>query len=176
MLLSRTVLAQSGWQTLGDLVGVDEHANQVELAAQRGKVRIIVVAPDVIRVTYAPNGTFPPDQSFAVIPGAFPTNTQLKISKNDAGAELRTKQLVVRIDKSPLRLTFLDTTGKVLSQERADHPASFNGTEFRSWRTMPDDEHYFGLGDKTGPLDHRDLLFCHEQRHVWLAGVDRPAL
>jgi alpha-glucosidase len=26
---------------------------------------------------------------------------------------------------------------------------------------MPDDEHYFGLGDKTGPLDHRDLAFTN---------------
>lgn len=24
---------------------------------------------------------------------------------------------------------------------------------------MPEDEHYFGLGDKTGPMDHRDLAF-----------------
>jgi alpha-glucosidase len=161
VLLSQTAFAQTGWQTLGDLVSVDEHAQQVELVAQRGKVRIIAVAPDVIRVTYAPSGTFAPDQSFAVLPGAFPATTQLKVSKNDAGAELRIDQLVVRVDKAPMRLTFLDTNGKVLSEERPDHAASFNGTEFRSWRTMPEDEHYFGLGDKTGPLDHRDLAFTN---------------
>src|SRR6266576_1203234 len=129
MLLSQTVLAESGWQTLGDFVRVDERPNQVELTAQRGKVRLIAVAPDVIRVTYAPSGTFAPDQSFAVLPGAFPATTQLKVSKNDAGAELRIDQLVVRVDKAPMRLTFLDTNGKVLSQERPDHTASVNGTE-----------------------------------------------
>jgi len=67
VLLSQIVLAESGWQTMGDLVRLDERANQVELAAQRGKLRIIAVAPDVVRVTYSPNGKFPPDQSFAVL-------------------------------------------------------------------------------------------------------------
>src|SRR5882724_4042200 len=116
VLLSQTLFAESGWQTLGDLIRVDERANHVELTAQRGRVRLIALAPDVIRVTYAPSGTFPPDQSFAVLPGAFPTNTKLRVSKNDAALELRTEQLVIRIDKSPLRITFLDTSGKILSQ------------------------------------------------------------
>jgi alpha-glucosidase len=161
VLVGQTVFAESGWQTLGDLVRGDERPNQVELSAQRGKVRLIALAPDVIRVTYAPNGTFPADQSLAVLPGTFPTNTKLRVSKSDAALELRTDQLVIRADKSPLRLTFLDTTGKILSQERADHPAAFDGTEFRLWKTMPDDEHYFGLGDKTGPLDHREIAFTN---------------
>src|SRR5438093_875005 len=29
------------------------------------------------------------------------------------------------------------------------------------WQTMPDDEHYFGLGDHTGPLDHREIAFTN---------------
>ncbi len=161
ILCSQQLLAESGWHNLGDFVRAEEHASQVELTAQSGKVRIIALAPDVVRVTYAPGGTFAADQSFAVLPDAFPTSTQLRVSKTDTALELRTDQLVIRVDKSPLRLTFLDTAGKILSQERADHPASFNSTEFRSWRTMPEDEHYFGLGDKTGPLDHRDLAFTN---------------
>lgn len=161
VLLSQKLLAESGWQTLGDLVRVDERADQVELTAQRGKVRVIALAPGIIRITYAPRGKFQPDQSFAVLPDAFPTNLKLKVSKSDAGLELRTEQLVIRVDKTPLRISFLDASGKIISQERADHPAAFNGTEFRVWNAMPDDEHYFGLGDKSGPLDHRDLAFTN---------------
>src|SRR5713226_1970845 len=161
ILLSQQLLAESPWHSLGDFVRVEEHANQVELTAQSGKVRIIALAPDVVRVTYAPGGAFAANQSFAALPNAFSAATQLRVSKTDAALELRTDQLAIRVDKSPLRITFLDTDGKILSQERADHPAVFNGTEFRVWNTMPDDEHYFGLGDKTGPLDHRDLAFTN---------------
>ena len=161
VLLAQRLLAEVGWQTLGDLARVEEHGSQVELIAQRGKVRIMAVAPGIVRVTYGPGGTLPPDRSFAVLPNAFPANTTLRVSKSDAGLELRTDLLVVRVDKAPLRLTFLDSSGKILSQERADHPAAFDGTEFRVSNTMPHDEHYFGLGDKTGPLDHRDLAFTN---------------
>ena len=66
VLLGQTVFAESGWQTLGDLVRVGERPNQVELSAQRGKVRLIALAPDVIRVTYAPNGMFPAEQFFQI--------------------------------------------------------------------------------------------------------------
>lgn len=157
VLFSQKLLAETGWQTLGDLVRVDELATQVELTAQRGKVRLIALAPGVIRVSYALHGTFGPDQSFAVLPNAFPANTKLRVSKTDAGVELRTDQLIVRVDKSPLRLSFLDASGKILSQERAGHPADFDGNAFRVSNTMPEDEHYFGLGDHTGPLDRRDI-------------------
>ncbi len=41
----------------------------------------------------------------------------------------------------------------------ADHCRAAKGTAFKVWKTMPEDEHYFGLGDKTGPMDHRNLAF-----------------
>ncbi len=161
VLLTQRLLAEPGWQTLGDLIRVEERGNQVEITAQRGKVRITAVAPDVVRVTYGPGGKLPPDRSFAVLPGAFPAQVNFEVSKKASGVELRTDSLLVRVDKSPLRITVLDRTGKVLSQENAAYPAAFNGSEFRVSETMPDDEHYFGLGDKTGPLDHRDIAFTN---------------
>ena len=161
VLCTQRLLAETGWQSLGDFVRAEEKGNQVELIAQRGRVRVTAVAPGVVRVTYGPGGTIPPDRSFAVLPDAFPAETKFKVLRSDGGVELRTDLVVVRVDKSPLRLTFLDTAGKILSQERADHPAAFNGTEFRVSNTMPDDEHYFGLGDKTGPLDHREIAFTN---------------
>ena len=35
----------------------------------------------------------------------------------------------------------------------------FDGDSFRIYKAMPLDEHYFGLGDKTGPLDRRNEAF-----------------
>ncbi len=40
---------------------------------------------------------------------------------------------------------------------RADR--NFDEAAFRVYKTMPVDEHYFGLGDKTGPLDRRNQAF-----------------
>ena len=38
---------------------------------------------------------------------------------------------------------------------------SYDGAAFRIWKSMPEDEHYFGLGDKAGPLDHRNQAFTN---------------
>ncbi|HWZ82421.1 MAG TPA: glycoside hydrolase family 31 protein [Terriglobales bacterium] len=161
LLLGQTAFAEGVWQSLGDYVSKEESGNQVELTATHGKVRIMATAPGVVRVTYGPGGALLPDHSFAVIANAFPATTGWRVSDSGSALELRTDLLVVRADKSPMRITFLDANDNVLSEERPDHLTAFNGTEFRVWKAMPEDEHYFGLGDKSGPLDHRDLAFTN---------------
>jgi alpha-glucosidase len=108
------------------------------------------------------------------VANAFPATAALKVSDSGATLELRTERLLVRVDKTPLRLTFLDADGKILSQERSGYAAAFNGAEFRVWKSMPEDEHYFGLGDKTGPLDHRALAFTNWNTDIfgWQESTD----
>ena len=65
----------------------------------------------------------------------------------------------MKILRSPFRVAFLDPIGNVISEDQPGHSVAFNGNEFRVWKAMPEDEHYFGLGDKSGPLDHRNLAF-----------------
>ena len=157
VLLGQSAFAEPGWQSLGDLIGFQEHGSQVDLTAQRGKVRITALSPTVIRITYGWGGNFPPFDSFAVLSNAFPENPKLRVRNSSDSIELRTEAVTIQIQKSPLRIAFRDSTGKILSEERREDPAAFNGTAFRVWKSMPEDEHYFGLGDKSGPLDHREL-------------------
>src|SRR5205085_1409666 len=67
--------------------------------------------------------------------------------------------LTVSVYKSPLRIAFLQPSGALISEDLPSLPVVFDGSGFKIWKTMPEDEHYFGLGDKTGPMDHRDLAF-----------------
>src|SRR6201999_4260320 len=63
-----------------------------------------------------------------------------------------------------LRITVKDNTGSIISDDFASRPIEFHGTksggyEFRVYKQSPEDEHYFGLGDKPGPLDRRNEAF-----------------
>ena len=69
----------------------------------------------------------------------------------------RTSVLRVVVDRKTLRMTILDHAGNVLNEDA--RRAQFDGGAFRVYKTMPVDEHYFGLGDKTGPLDRRNQAF-----------------
>jgi alpha-glucosidase len=151
--------ASGAWQPLGNASAVRVLPQGVELTAGRGRVRVTAVSPNVVRVRYAAQGEFPPDQSFAVLPGAFPQSPTVHVEQGPGVVTMNTDAVQVKISSSPLRVAFLDHKGTVISQDEASRPVSFDGTEFRVWKSMPEDEHYFGLGDKSGPLDHRNLAF-----------------
>jgi alpha-glucosidase len=61
------------------------------------------------------------------------------------------------VNRSDLRITIRDRSGKILLEDAA--PLHFDGSAFRIIESMPADEHYFGLGDKTGPLDRRNHAY-----------------
>ena len=65
-ILSQRLWAEAGWQTLGNVVSVrQQDGSEVELTAQRGKVRVIALSPRVIRVTYTTGSKFQDLRSFA---------------------------------------------------------------------------------------------------------------
>src|SRR6202008_1555544 len=99
----------------------------LELTAHSARVRITALAPNVIRLRYAPEGSFPPDHSFAVLPDVFPNAPTIQINDSADTVTLATADLQVRIQKSPLRTSFLDATGRVISQDDPRYPVSFNG-------------------------------------------------
>ena len=70
---------------------------------------------------------------------------------------LKTSELIVEIKKATLELTVSDTAGNIIQKDAG--PIAYRGDSFRIYKTMPIDEHYFGLGDKTGPLDRRNEAF-----------------
>jgi len=153
-------IAQLGWNTLGNVSAFEKNADGIEIHAERGRVRISVLSPTVVRVRYTLQNQFLDRPSFAVLPKAFHGDAQkwqVEESANDVS--LNTGRLTVRAYKSPLRIAFSRSDGTVISEDLPSSPASFNGTEFKVWKSMPEDEHYFGLGDKTGPMDHRNLAF-----------------
>jgi alpha-glucosidase len=153
-------VAQSGWQTLGDFSSLEKLSDGVEIAAQHGRIRISMLSADVVRVRYSQHGNFSDRQSFAVLPNAFQGEApKLQIDDGASAVSINAPHFKVVVYKSPLRLAFLRADGSVISEDLPGLPPSFSGNEFKVWKSMPEDEHYFGLGDKTGPMDHRNLAF-----------------
>src|SRR5579872_553482 len=148
------------WESLGNVSSFQNGPDGITVIAERGRVGISVLSPSVVRVRYTLQKQFADRPSFAVLPSAFAReHPKWQVQNSDAEISLSTGALTVRIYKSPLRISFVKGDGTVISEDLPNSPASFNGTEFKVWKTMPEDEHYFGLGDKTGPMDHRNLAF-----------------
>jgi alpha-glucosidase len=51
---------------------------------------------------------------------------------------------------------------------------AFSGSSFRVWKAMPEDEHYYGLGDKPGSVDHRGQAYSmwNTDAYGWQESTD----
>jgi len=135
--------------------------NDVELGVGEARVRITALSARVVRLRFAAQGTFPADFSFAVLPNAFPAPPEVDVKQSAETVSFDTGAIQVRVVRSPFRVVFLNALGDIIEQNLPGYPPSYNGSAFRGWKSMPGDEHYFALGDKTGPLDHLNLAFSN---------------
>ena len=146
-----------GWQHVGNVQRVEKLPDGVELTAGVAKVRITAFRDGVIRVRLAPQGTFAQDFSWAVIESPQPPAVNVEDSKTEL--RITAGRVVVIVKKSPLLITFADASGKVLLADEPSLPMAWDGTYIHSWKRMPPEESYFGLGDKPGPLNHRNRAY-----------------
>jgi len=137
--------------------GMTPLTNGIEVQSGDLRMKIIALRDDVLRVTYTRGNSFPEDASWAVLPGARKSSVSVSLDNNKDQVGFSTHALIVKVDRTTLELTVLDPGGNVLQQDA--RPIRFDGQAFQISKKMPLDEHYFGLGDKTGPLDRRNEAF-----------------
>ncbi len=129
--------------------------NGIELRSGGSTMRITALREDVLRVRIACDGALGSEASWAVLPAAGRSQTNVTPAAEAGSVGFDTKQLHVRVARGDLRLTVTDAQNRLVVADA--EPAEFGADgRFALRKQMPEDEHYFGLGDKTGPLDRRD--------------------
>ena len=130
----------------------------IELRDGAMLMQITALRPDVIRIRATRDGVLPEDVSWAVLPEARSARTVVKPINDPRAAGFRTAQMQVLVDRATGLLRILDSHGNILREDAEPLEFRANGS-FRITERMPADEHYFGLGDKTGPSDRRGRAF-----------------
>ncbi|HYG97906.1 MAG TPA: glycoside hydrolase family 31 protein [Terriglobales bacterium] len=173
VLMSATPLL-SQWQSVGDVNSVTHVPGGIELRTSGATVRVTALSPSVVRVRYAKGDSLPKRDSFAVVENTGFTAPSTNPKESADAIEFSTGKLIVRVEKASARVVFLSPDNKVMLQDHPNYPVVWNGSEFRVYKSMPADEHYFGLGDKAGPLDHRDSAFTmwNMDAFGWQQGTD----
>jgi alpha-glucosidase len=135
-------------------------ANGVEVHSGAAIVQITALRDDVVRVRVGPTGQLPEDASWAVLPSSRTASVNVTPESNGDAVGFKTAKLHVAVQKDPLGLTVTDNAGHVIVQDLPGRPIEYHGASFRVYMKSPEDEHYFGLGDKPGPLDRRNEVFA----------------
>lgn len=145
--------------------------------AEHDGVRIEISAPraDIIRVR-AGQGMLPTDESWAVSDDVRDRLIPLHVSENKRTVELRTSDFTVRLDRDTLAMTIVDRRGNIVLADASGDALDFANGGFTARKVMPQDAHYFGLGDKTGPLDRRNHAYTFWNTDSFAFGTGQDPL
>jgi alpha-glucosidase len=115
-------------------------------------LRVDALRPDVLRVRTYPNGHPAEDASWAVLPSA--RTASIAVTPEPDGFSTADLHVAVTPD---LRLTISDLAGHILQSDAL--PVDWTPHGFTVTKTKSDVAHFFGLGDKPGPLDRAGEAF-----------------
>jgi alpha-glucosidase len=160
---SVAILAQTGVkpppsQPLARHVTASALSSGIEIHAGDLHESVIALRDDVLRIRIWRGNNPPEDASWAVLPEARHSSVPVAGENDKDHFGFHTSLLHVSLDRKSLQLIVRDQAGNIVQQD-ARAPQLENDASFRIYKTMPLDEHYFGLGDKTGPLDRRNQAF-----------------
>ena len=160
---------------LGAVSASHQLPNGVEVASENGRLQITVLQDDVIRVRATRGSEFPQKYSYAVLPvpaGAQAATAKAQVREAADRIELTTQALQIQVDRRNSSVSFLAADGTLISRDAAG--ITWQGEAFTVTKSMPQDEHYFGLGDKAGPLDHRNQAFTmwNTDAYAWQESTD----
>ncbi len=122
------------------------------MSAAGYQMQVDALRSDVLRVRVAPVDRLAEDASWAVLPGA--RTARVAVASEPNG--FATGALRVRVE-ADLRLQVFDLAGNLLQEDAA--PVRWDGRAFAVAKRQTADDHFFGLGDKPGPLDRVGRTF-----------------
>jgi alpha-glucosidase len=167
-----SVSCGQGWQHVGNVQKVDKLPDGVELTVGKAKVRVTVFRDGIFHVRVAPSGAFPKPFSWAVVEPPQPPAVRIEDAKDTV--TVTAGDTSARIHKSPLLIDFTDAKGTVLVADNPDMPMGWADGQVSVWKHMPQEEGYYGLGDKAGPMNRRDRAFTmwNTDAYAWQESTD----
>jgi alpha-glucosidase len=147
--------------------GIVHNPSGITLSTSTSTIRVDALRADVLRVRLYPLGQAPEDASWAVLSEARTARTS--VAPTPTGFTTSALQVSVSAD---LELTVSDLAGNILQRDAA--PVAWDAASFRVSKQKKSDDHFFGLGDKPGPLDRvgESFVMWNTDNFGWQESTD----
>lgn len=136
----------------GKIAGTDVQGNTVLFHCEKGILRIKVLTSNCIRVTFNTGENFLNIPSFAVVNE--PVEEKFTLTEEEKEVYVKTEELNVKISKVNGGITVTDSEGNIISKD-ADCGFSWTRDAVKCKKVMGSNDHFYGLGEKTGFLDKK---------------------
>jgi len=135
-----------GFIFAGDVKSFSKFDDHLELKLDNALCNVYIAAPNIIRFRYTNQDEFSKAPSYSVLEQSL--KTQFQFADSSKFYEIRTKELIVHISKSPCRISIYNLGMDLINEDEKAFGVSFDKTLFP-------DEQFYGLGEKTGSLNKR---------------------
>jgi alpha-glucosidase len=142
------------WVSLGAVDSIRVDGQSVAAFSGPAHVEVTVLAADLFHVRLVRANTARPHPSWAARGDGWPATT-VTVTRSASSVTISTSACSVVIARNPLRLAFTDGARRVINRDEHTKGMSWNGEEIRVWKEMPEDEFYYGFGEKSGHLEKK---------------------
>lgn len=143
--------------------------NEVVFTSNLGaKLSLTLNSSSVVKVWYDQTGKLTRNnESFAVVNEQLEQMDGISVNEEPACYEIFTSQLRIRVNKNPMQLQIFDKWQKLIFSDFKEQGHVSDSTAVKASKVLRSDEQFFGLGEKTGPLNRRGRSY-----KMW--NSDRP--
>ncbi len=168
-LLTISILLFPGTLLAGECTSYTIHGNRIVFHCTDGSaLSLSLCSQSVVKVWFDPAGEFVrTNESFAVIREQLAETGEIRVNDEPACYELFTPKLRIRVNKDPMQLQIFDKWQKLLFSDYREKGHVADSSAVKAYKVLRSDERFFGLGEKTGPLDRRGRAY-----KMW--NSDRP--
>jgi alpha-glucosidase len=136
---------------IGDIKSFKQFDDRIEFKLENSIFNIYIYDNNIIRLRYTNKEKFSEAPSYAVI--TKPSNVSFNFKDENVYYEISTNEIIVRISKSPCRVSFYDKQMNLINEDDKTFGIDYDFDEVKCYKKLFKDEKFYGLGEKTGPLN-----------------------
>jgi alpha-glucosidase len=167
------LMAQTPILSPGNLETVTIGEQNISFKTTNAYGNVAVYSPSIIRVRLDKQ-LLGADFSYAVV--GTPQKTKTNITQTAEEIDIVTDSVKAVIKKNPFSIAFFTPDGKLINEDEPGLTTSWAGQSVTTYKKMQDDEHFIGLGEKTGGLDRRGSGYTNWNSDVYGYSVTQDPL
>ena len=139
------------FQFAGKINSYKKYDNRIELKLDNAKGAVYIYDRNLIRFRFTNKEEFSKAPSYAVI-YQLPEKTNFAFTDEKTSLKIETDELIVKISKSPCRISVYDKNMNLINADEESFGVSFDNDEVRCFKKLIDGESFYGLGEKSSGL------------------------
>jgi alpha-glucosidase len=147
---------------MGQITGYTREGKQFIFRDLHAVLAVTIVSREIIRIRYAPHGSFLPDFSYAIQDYPF-SPAEINLSEDKDKYLISTETVRLSIMKDGGEISFYDQNGLLTCADAAgaswEENPEHGGYRIACSRKIQEGENFYGLGDKSSDLNLRGRKF-----------------